>query len=100
MCKRLGPVQGRACRAEMDIRSSRRGIMALRFIGKDPDSPNGDSPSVWDDGDDFVIQGWKISDPGEVSELLRAAGQKAVPGHEALIRFPKRLMHFFVEGSG
>jgi hypothetical protein len=33
--------------------------MALRFIGKDPDSPNGDSPSVWDDGDSYVIQGWR-----------------------------------------
>ena len=38
--------------------------------------------------------------PPAADELLRAAGQKAVPGHEALIRFPKRLMHFFVEGSG
>jgi hypothetical protein len=74
--------------------------MAPRFIGKDPDSPNGDSPSVWDDGDDYVIQGWKVSDAGEVAELLRAARQNAVPGHEALIRFPKRLMHFFAEGSG
>jgi hypothetical protein len=73
--------------------------MAPRFIGKDPDSPNGDSPSVWDDGDDFVIQGWKIGDPSEVAELLRASGQNSVPGHEALIRFPKRLMHFFAEGS-
>lgn len=74
--------------------------MALRFIGKDPDSPNGDSASVWDDGDDFVIQGWAIREPGEVSELLRAAGQNAIPGHEALIRFPKRLMHFLAEASG
>jgi hypothetical protein len=74
--------------------------MTPRFIGKDPDSPNGDSPSVWDDGDDFVIQGWKVSDPGEIAELLRTAGQNAVPGHEALIRFPKRLVHFFAEGHG
>ena len=74
--------------------------MAPQFIGKDPDSPNGDSPSVWDDGDDFVIQGWKVSDPGEVADLLRTAGQSAVPGQEALIRFPKRLMYFFAEGSG
>jgi hypothetical protein len=73
--------------------------MAPRFIGKDPDSPNGDSPSVWDNGGDFVIQGWKVSDPCEVAELLRTAGQNAVPGHEALIKFPKRLMHFFAEGS-
>ena len=73
--------------------------MALRFIGKDPDSPNGDSPSVWDDGEDFVIQGWKISDPSEVSELLRAAGQNEIPAHEGLIRFPKRLTHLFDQGS-
>ena len=74
--------------------------MALRFIGKDPDSPNGDSPTVWDDGDNFVIQGWKVGDPGEIAELLRAAGQNAIPGHEAVIKFPKRLVHFFAEGSG
>jgi len=74
--------------------------MALRFIGKDPDSPNGDSPTVWDDGDNFVIQGWKVGDPGEIAELLRAAGQNAIPGHEAVIRFQKRLVHFFAEGSG
>jgi hypothetical protein len=74
--------------------------MALRFIGKDPDSPNGDSPSVWDDGDNFVIQGWKVSDAQEISDLLRTAGQTAIPGHEAVIKFPKRLMHFFAEGSG
>jgi hypothetical protein len=74
--------------------------MALRFIGKDPDSPNGDSPTVWDVGDNFVIQGWKVGDPGEIAELLRAAGQNAIPGHEAVIRFPKRLVHFFAEGSG
>jgi hypothetical protein len=74
--------------------------MALRFIGKDPDSPNGDSPTVWDDGDNFVIQGWKVGDPSEIAELLRAAGQNAIPGHEAVIRFPKRLVHFFAEGSG
>lgn len=73
--------------------------MALRFIGKDPDSPNGDSPSVWDDGDSFVIQGWQVTDPSEIADLLRAAGQAAVPGHEALIRFPKRLAHFFADGG-
>jgi hypothetical protein len=74
--------------------------MALRFIGKDPDSPNGDSPSVWDDGDCVVIQGWKITDPDEVAELLQTAGQNAIPGHETVIRFPKRLMHFITEAGG
>jgi hypothetical protein len=73
--------------------------MALRFIGKDPDSPNGDSPSVWDDGDSYVIQGWTITGQDEIAELLHAAGQSTVPGHEALIRFPKRLKHFFTEAG-
>ena len=30
--------------------------MALRFLGSDPDSPNGGSPSLWDDGDAYVLQ--------------------------------------------
>lgn len=47
--------------------------MALRFLGKDPDSPNGDSPSVWDDGDWYVVQGWRVTDTAEVAGLLAAA---------------------------
>jgi hypothetical protein len=69
------------------------------FIGKDPESPNGDSPSVWDDGENFVIQGWTITDRDEIAELLLASGQSSIPGHETLIRFPKRLAHFLVEMS-
>jgi len=74
--------------------------MVLRFIGKDPDSPTGESPTVWEDGDDFVIQGGKVTSPHEVAELLRAAGQDAVPGHEVLVRFPKRLAYMFAEDAG
>jgi hypothetical protein len=70
--------------------------LAAQFIGKDPDSPEGGSPSLWDDGDSYVIQGWRIA-PGAVDELLRAAGQAEVPAHEGLVRFPKRLMHLFPE---
>ena len=74
--------------------------MVLRFIGKDPESPTGESPTVWEDGDDFVIQGGKVTSPDEVAELLRVAGQDAVPGHEVLIRFPKRLAYMFVGDAG
>ena len=31
--------------------------MALRLLGKDPDSYNGGSASLWDDGDTYVLQG-------------------------------------------
>ena len=65
--------------------------MALEFLGKDPDSEHGGSPTVWDDGDCYVVQGWRISDP----ETLAQIG--AVPEHEIVLRFPKRMMQFFRE---
>jgi len=75
--------------------------MAPRFLGKDPDSPQGGSPSLWDDGDSYVIQGWQVTDAAALSGLLRSAGQQQIPAGETLIRFPKRLMHMFPElGSG
>ncbi len=73
--------------------------MALRFLGKDPDSPQGGSPSLWDDGDSYVIQGWRVTDTAILSELLSSAGQQKIPANETLIRFPKRLMHMFSELS-
>lgn len=73
--------------------------MAPRFLGKGPASPSGDSPSVWDEGDCYVVQGWRVTD-AEVAGLLTAAGQAAIPAHETLIRIPKRLMRLFPEVSG
>ncbi len=69
--------------------------MTLRFLGADPDSPQGGSPSLWDDGDSYVMQGWRVTDPAVIAELLRAAGRDRVPEHETLIRFPKRMMPLF-----
>jgi hypothetical protein len=74
--------------------------MAPRFLGKDPDSPNGDSPSIWDDGDTYVLQGWRVTDPAEVADLLQAAGRDHVPDGETLMRFPKRMMRLFPEVDG
>jgi hypothetical protein len=73
--------------------------MAPRFIGKDPDSPEGGSPSLWDTGDSYIIQGSRVTDPAMVRELLRAAGQTQVPDHETVIMFPKRLMYMFPEAG-
>ncbi|MFE0457821.1 hypothetical protein ACFW1A_01005 [Kitasatospora sp. NPDC058965] len=63
--------------------------MSLRFIGKDPDSPDGDSPTVWVDDEtrDLVIQGWKTS--LETEEQCRADGK--IPEHETVVRVPARL---------
>ena len=68
--------------------------MALEFLGKDPDSEYSGSPTVWDDGECYVIQGWRISDPGVLAQI------GAVPDHETVLRLPKRMMQFFREVSG
>lgn len=68
--------------------------MSLRFLGKDPASPDGESPTVWADGDDYILQGFTVTDAttlGEVGEL---------PVGETLIRFPRRMLQFFPEVSG
>ena len=73
--------------------------MALRFIGKDPDSPNNGSPTVWRDEEDgsMVIQGWKITDERTMSEI---ASVKPVPGHETVVRVPARMAQFLMEACG
>jgi len=71
------------------------------FLGKDPDnSPQGGSPSLWDDGDGHVIQGVQVTDAAALGELLRSAGQGPdLQAGETLIRFPKPLMRLFPELS-
>ncbi|GAA2832075.1 hypothetical protein GCM10010441_65850 [Kitasatospora paracochleata] len=63
--------------------------MSLRFIAKDPNSPDGDSPTIWVDEEtsDLVIQGWKIDRATE--DECRAVGN--IPDHETVVRVPARL---------
>jgi hypothetical protein len=56
--------------------------MPPRFLGKDDQSPQGGSPSLWDDGDSYVIQGWRITDAAALGELLDTAGQQQIPDSE------------------
>ena len=67
--------------------------MALQFLGKDPESEYNGSPTLWDDGDCYVIQGWRITDPGTLAEI------GTVPAHETVLRMPKRMMQFFKEAG-
>lgn len=73
--------------------------MALRFIGVDPGSLDGQSPTVWVDEDDgsIVIQGWKISDEATLAEI-RATGP--TPAHETVVRIPRRMAPFLREVCG
>ena len=70
--------------------------MALRFVGKDPDSPNNGSPAVWvDEGDgSIVVQGWKITDESTLAEITAA---KPVPAHETVLRLPASMKPFLLE---
>jgi hypothetical protein len=64
--------------------------MSLHLIGKDdldPDTPS--PPTVWQHGDDLVIQGWRVVDP----ETLAEVGE--VPSDVALVRIPERILPWF-----
>ena len=73
--------------------------MALRFIGKDPESPNNGSPTVWVDEDDgsIVIQGWKITDDSTISEITETG---PIPDYETVVRLPARMAPFLLEVCG
>jgi hypothetical protein len=71
--------------------------MALHMLGKDPNSDNGQSPTVYldDETGNYILQGWKVLDPAKLAEM-------SIPEHETVIEFPARMMQFFpeVKGSG
>ncbi|MEU1282935.1 hypothetical protein [Kitasatospora sp. NPDC005856] len=69
--------------------------MALHKLGKDPESPVNNSPTLYydDETDNYLIQGWKVLDGKRRSQL-------DLPDHEDVVEFPKRMMQFFPEVSG
>ncbi|MFK3982785.1 hypothetical protein ACI2K4_20700 [Micromonospora sp. NPDC050397] len=68
--------------------------MTLRFLGKDPASPDGQSPTLYydDERNTYVFQGWKVNDPERLAQM-------DIPDHETVIEFPKRMMQFFPEAD-
>lgn len=75
--------------------------MQLRFIGIDPDTGTGQSPTVWVDEStaDLVFQGWKAC-----GELEAACAATEVPGHavgipadEAVVVIPVRMVRMVRE---
>lgn len=69
--------------------------MALRFLGKDPGSPSGGSPTLYyDDSDDtYVVQGGKVTDPAVLAQM-------DIPDHETVVRIPRRMTQFLPEVNG
>ncbi|MFE6500882.1 hypothetical protein [Kitasatospora sp. NPDC057738] len=66
--------------------------MALRLIGIDPNTGDGDDecPTVWydDEADEIVVQGWKAA------EKLRAKCLEtgSIPDSEDVVRLPARMV--------
>jgi hypothetical protein len=62
----------------------------LQFLGKE--TQGGNSPTLWDAGDEYVIQGFNLG--------AGLAGQVGtVPEGEAVIRVPKKLMRYLKEAA-
>lgn len=68
--------------------------MHARFLGKDPESSEGDSPTLFatdrTDRATYVVQGWKVTDPVALADV------GPVPEHETLIEVPEDVLKMFV----
>ncbi|WP_035287767.1 hypothetical protein [Actinokineospora spheciospongiae] len=64
--------------------------MRVVFLGKDPESVEGDSPTLYatdrTDRITFIAQGWKVTDPAALADI------GPVPDHETLIEIPEEVL--------
>ncbi|MFI7104170.1 hypothetical protein ACIBK8_33100 [Streptomyces sp. NPDC050161] len=69
--------------------------MALRMLGKDPESKSGGSPTIYLDEakDSYLVQGLKVADQERLSQL-------DLPAHEDVVEIPRRMVQFFQEMPG
>ncbi|MEV4506062.1 hypothetical protein [Streptomyces klenkii] len=69
--------------------------MALRMLGKDPESKSGGSPTIYldDEKDTYLVQGWKVPEAERLEQLN-------LPGHETVVEIPRRMVQFFLEVAG
>lgn len=68
--------------------------MALRKLGKDPESKSGGSPTVYldEERDTYLVQGLIVSDDARLEQL-------DLPSHESVVEIPRRMVQFFEEGD-
>ncbi|WP_030563644.1 hypothetical protein [Streptomyces aureocirculatus] len=66
--------------------------MALRKLGKDPESPSGGSPTIYldDTKDTYLVQGVKVDDAERLAMM-------DLPDHETVVEIPRRMVQFFLE---
>jgi hypothetical protein len=59
--------------------------MALRFLGGD--TGDGGSPRLYQDGDEYLVQGYQVTEPRLLAELNLAEGEAAVRVPRALWKY-------------
>ena len=68
--------------------------MRARFLGKDPDSQEGQSPTLFatdrTDRTTYIAQGWRVTDPQALADV------GPVPDHETLVEIPEEVLEFYV----
>ncbi|MFJ1649149.1 hypothetical protein [Streptomyces sp. NPDC088258] len=69
--------------------------MTLHMLGKDPNSPEGKSATVYYDdvADKYLVQGLKVLDEERLAQL-------DLPGHETVVEIPPYMTQFFPEVNG
>lgn len=67
----------------------------LHKLGKDPDSGQGNSPTLYydDERDTYICQGYRVLDQERLSQM-------DIPEHETVVELPRRMVQFFPEVNG
>lgn len=67
--------------------------MRATFLGKDPGSSEGASPTLFatdrTDRRTYIAQGWKVTDPRALADV------GTVPDHEAIVEIPEEVLKFY-----
>lgn len=67
--------------------------MHAHFLGKDPESQEGNSPTLFAtdriDRKTYIAQGWKVTDPQALADV------GPVPDHETLIEIPEDVIKMY-----
>jgi hypothetical protein len=67
--------------------------MRARFVGRDPASQEGQSPTLFvtdrADRKTYIAQGWKVTDPQALADI------GSIPDHEAVIEIPEDVLRLY-----
>jgi hypothetical protein len=68
--------------------------MRARFLGKDPESSEGDSPTLYATDrvgrKTYIAQGWVVTDPDALADI------GSVPEGEAVVEIPEDVLKFYL----